>query len=241
MAATLPPPGPYLCGMSLQIITTADGSASLYNPQLDETYHSRHGALQESLHVFINAGLVPAWQRFGTESLGLKVLEIGFGTGLNALLAWQWAQQQQVAVQFVTLEPYPVAHELARQLDYASLLPEEEAAETFLAMHEAPFAQPVQLSPYFTLLKHRTTLEDYAAPAGRFHCVFFDAFAPAKQPEVWQLENLQKCFEALARGGLFTTYCAQGAFKRNLAACGFQIEVLPGPPFKKEMVRAEKI
>ena len=216
-----------------QLIQTRDGSHSLYNPALDETYHSHHGALQESQYVFIRMGL-DAWleQHKGADSL--RILEIGFGTGLNALLALQWAQQKEVKIHFTTLEPYPVSLDVASQLNYPQLT---EGAKDFLRLHEAAWEEDVLLYPHFILHKKQQKLEEVNLPEGLYDVIFFDAFAPSKQPELWEKAMLEKVISCMAPRALLTTYCAKGQLKRDLRTAGLQVETLPGAPGKKEMVR----
>lgn len=224
----------------LKIIRTEDGSQSLYDEELNETYHSTKGARAESEYVFLKMGLDFFCQQYTDElppqSLRqsgsrqqIRVLEVGFGTGLNAWLTWQWAEKNRISIHFYTLEPFPISLDLVKQMDLA-------ADRQFLAVHEASWNKQTHFGDYFSLYKSTNKLEE-AVFDTTFDCVFFDAFAPSKQPEVWSLENLQKCHDALQSGGILTTYCAQGQFKRNLAAVGFEVEVLPGALGKKEMVR----
>ncbi|WP_224999444.1 tRNA (5-methylaminomethyl-2-thiouridine)(34)-methyltransferase MnmD [Cesiribacter sp. SM1] len=219
-----------------QLIQTGDGSHSLYNPALDETYHSHHGALQESQYVFIRMGL-DAWRAKQPHAESLSVLEIGFGTGLNALLALHWALQHKVKVHFTTLEPYPVSLETAKQLNYPQLT---EGEKDFLRLHEAPWEEDVLLYDYFILHKKKQKLEEAALAEAAFDVVFFDAFAPNKQPELWEKALLEKTIRFMAPAALLTTYCAKGQLKRDLRDAGLQVETLPGAPGKKEMVRGSK-
>lgn len=219
-----------------QLIETRDGSHSLYNPALDETYHSHHGALQESQYVFIRMGL-DAWLAQHPDVNNLRVLEIGFGTGLNALLALQWAKEKNIKLHFTSLEPYPVSLETASQLNYARLT---EGEADFLRLHEVPWEKDVLLYPYFILHKKQQRLEEAALENNHFDVVFFDAFAPSKQPELWEKDLLDKTAQSMASGGLLTTYSAKGQLKRDLKAVGLQVETLPGAPGKKEMVRGKK-
>lgn len=219
-----------------QLIQTGDGSHSLYNPVLDETYHSHHGALQESQYVFIRKGL-EAWLAQQPGAKHLRVLEIGFGTGLNALLALQWAVQKGISILFTTLEPYPVSLEMARQLNYAQLV---QGEADFIRLHQAAWEQDVPLHPHFILHKIEQKLETAALPENAADVVFFDAFAPSKQPELWELSLLDKTARSMAIGALLTTYCAKGQLKRDLKSVGLQVETLPGAPGKKEMVRGWK-
>jgi len=217
----------------LKIIRTEDGSQSLYDEELNETYHSTKGARAESEYVFLKMGLDVMSQQLSVHSpQSIRVLEVGFGTGLNAWLTWKWAEQNKIPVHFYTLEPFPISLDLVKQMDLA-------ADRQFLSVHEANWNEQTHFGDHFSLYKSTNKLEEvvFTTP---FDCVFFDAFAPSKQPEVWSLENLQKCCDALQPGGILTTYCAQGQFKRNLAVVGFDVEVLPGALGKKEMVRGRK-
>ena len=222
--------------MSIEIISTKDGSHSLLNTELKETYHSVHGALQESMHVFISHGLdfFSKHQSAGT----INVLEIGFGTGLNALLALQYAQRTQRAVHFTSLEAYPLGKAIWESLNYGELLSDKNH---FSRLHESPWATEVALTPNFSLLKIEATLQETALGAGKFDVVFFDAFGPGVQPEMWELPVIGKIYAAMKRGGVFVTYSSKGQLKRDLRSLAFQMESLPGPPGKREMTRALKI
>jgi tRNA U34 5-methylaminomethyl-2-thiouridine-forming methyltransferase MnmC len=219
-----------------QLIKTGDGSHSLFNPLLNETYHSHHGALQESLHVFIKMGL-DAWLDWYPEQKSILVLEVGFGTGLNALLALQWARKNDCRLHYTTLEPYPISPALAGELNYAALL---DAREDMARLHDAVWEEDVLLYDSFILHKTKQSLETITLAADQYDVVFFDAFAPSKQPELWEKHLLQKVANTMKAGGLFCTYCAKGQLKRDLKDSGLLVETLPGAPGKKEMVRAAK-
>lgn len=209
---------------------TADGSGTLYVPELDEHYHSVKGALTESKHIFIDMGLA------ATASGSPSVLEVGFGTGLNALLAWQWADKMQRPVHYTTLERYPLSWNEVAQLKY------EHAAE-LKQIHTTPWEVDVPLSPYFTLKKVECDATDYLQQqqSDLFDVVFFDAFAPEKQPELWSESIFQGIYQTMRPGGLLTTYCAKGCIRRLLQSIGFVMERLPGPPGgKREMLRGGK-
>lgn len=222
----------------IQLMATGDGSHSLYHADLDESYHSHHGALRESQFVYIDQGLTLLPPR-----PTLRVLEVGLGTGLNVLLTARAQQQRpESTVTMTSLEPYPIPTALIDQLNYCDLL-ECNAAERalFQAIHQCPWQSPQALTTGFTFTKLNQRLEDWAVPEEPFDIVYYDAFAPSKQADIWAQTNLDKCAAALRPGGLLVTYCAQGAFKRNLRAAGFELGPrLPGPPGKKEMVRAVK-
>jgi tRNA U34 5-methylaminomethyl-2-thiouridine-forming methyltransferase MnmC len=216
---------------SLEIITTADGSHTLRNPELNETYHSVHGALRESLHVFIDCGLAHCIERHQLRDV--SILEVGFGTGLNALLAFQYAVRNKIRIHYTTIEPFPLTEDIWSQLNYTG---GDEDRERFRAIHQAQWAETVQLSPDFSLFKAKSSLEQVQL-ARTYHVIFFDAFAPGKQPELWSLEALAKVITYLKPGGIFVTYSAKGQLKRDLKSLGMTVETLPGPPGKKEMVR----
>lgn len=221
------------------LLTTGDGSHSLVSLPFGVPYHSYYGAIQESRHVFIDAGL---WDRLGEGPKQLRILEMGFGTGLNALLTRQVATHVPcTAIHYFACERFPLPNATAASLNYPQLLDVPPA--DFLTLHHAPWEQPVALDPNFRLWKWEG---DFLAglptawPLGRMDLIYYDAFAPASQPELWTPEALAHCFAALAPGGILVTYCAQGVFKRDLKSVGFTVEGLPGPPGKREMVRAQR-
>ena len=219
--------------MHLEIRQTKDGSNTLYVPELNEHYHSVHGALQESQHVFIKHGLEYALE----QKRDVKILEVGFGTGLNAILTFPFALAQKAFVQYDTLEKYPLTQEVVEQLHFEKFILNPELLDYYKQMHAAPWNQPVDLIPYFSLQKIHETLEEFSSPDAYYDVVYFDAFAPEKQPELWTEEVFAKLYKAVRPGGVLVTYCAKGAFKRNLKAAGFIVEALPGPPGKREMTR----
>ncbi len=220
---------------NIKIIITEDGSHSLYHEGLKETYHSFHGALQESVYVFIEKGL-----RFWRTKSGLPkqvdIFEVGFGTGLNALLAAQFAIDNEVKINFTTIEPFPLEIEIIEQLNYATSIGKEDLRIVFEQLHSCKWEESIEINPYFSIHKVKSKLEDFQTDL-RFDVLFFDAFAPSKQAELWTADLLQKCFSLLREGGVFTTYSAKGQLKRDLKSVGFEVETLPGPPGKKEMVR----
>jgi tRNA U34 5-methylaminomethyl-2-thiouridine-forming methyltransferase MnmC len=220
---------------TIRIITTEDGSHSLFNEQLNETYHSVHGAIQESNHVFIKHGL-----EYVTEHSNkpvINILEIGFGTGLNALLTLQHVFGKEQSVQYTTLEAFPVEEDVWSRLNYANT---EISKEWFEKLHQTPWDQWIEIATSFQLRKHFTTLQKIELKANHFDLVYFDAFAPSKQPELWEFSILKKVTDSMNAGGVFVTYCAKGQLKRDLKNLGLTVEALPGPPGKREMVRAIK-
>jgi tRNA U34 5-methylaminomethyl-2-thiouridine-forming methyltransferase MnmC len=216
---------------NITIIETSDGSHSLFVPALNETYHSRHGAIQESQWVFVKQGLDHV-----QESKKPRIHEVGFGTGLNALLALRWAEEHQVNVHFTTLETNVLSPELAAQLNYAS---SEKERSDFLKMHTCAWNEDVAVTSYFTLHKAQRRVQDEQAE-NQYDVVFYDAFGPPTQPEMWTLAIFQRMFAALKPSGIFVTYCAKGQVRRDLQSAGFTVERLPGPPGKREMLRATK-
>lgn len=229
--------------LELSFLESKDGSHTLLRHDLNETYHSHNGAIQESLWVFIDKGLNYLKNKNYTF---ITVLEIGFGTGLNAILAYQFAQKNKIKIEYISLEPFPVPLEMAQQLNYTDFL-EEENKSIFNELHQISWEEMHQISPYFSIKKIETTLEEYNHNFENqskddsqkyFDCTFYDAFAPSKQAEVWKVENLQKVFNLTKENGVLVTYCAQGQFKRDLKTAGWTVESLEGAPPKREMVRA---
>ncbi|HEU5290232.1 MAG TPA: tRNA (5-methylaminomethyl-2-thiouridine)(34)-methyltransferase MnmD [Cyclobacteriaceae bacterium] len=218
----------------VEIIPTYDGSHTLLNKELDETYHSRHGALQESRHVFIQRGLEVVNKNF--QNSVINILEVGFGTGLNALLTLQ-SQADGIQINYTSLEAFPIAENTWSKLNYAE---SDESKVLFEKLHRANWDQAVKISPAFQLRKLHTTLQQVALEKNHYDLIYFDAFAPNKQPEMWELPMLKKIVEAMQPGGVFVTYCAKGQLKRDLQSLSLQVETLQGPPGKREMVRGRK-
>jgi len=221
---------------ALKIIETKDGSHSLLNEAFNETYHSTHGALQESRHVFIKNGL-HFWMH-QNDVKEVAILEVGLGTGLNALLALKESFERKTRIRYTSVEAFPVPFELVSLLNYPGLLDWPEAEKFFHQLHAAPWNIPATITPEFILEKLEGTIQDMSLGEPKYDLVFFDAFAPAKQPEMWTLGVLEKIARALKPNSAFVTYCAQGQLKRNLKLLGLTVESLPGPPGKREMVRA---
>lgn len=220
----------------VKIIQTEDGSHSLYVPDLNESYHSFHGAWNESMHVFIEKGL-RYWRIKKGMPKQLNVFELGFGTGLNALQTALFASEYQFTVKYHTIEAFPLSHEVTTQLNHGI---HARAEELFHALHEANWEEEVSVSDCFSMKKTAAKFESSVFDEDFYDLVYFDAFAPSKQSELWEPIVLEKVYRMMKPGGILTTYCAQGQFKRNLKAIGFAVETLPGPPGKKEMIRAEK-
>lgn len=218
--------------MKRTIELTQDGSATLYVPELDEHYHSVKGARTESQHIFINMGLKHS------QAEQPRILEIGFGTGLNALLTLQEAEQSQRCIHYTGIELYPLTWPEVHALHYSD-------DSRLQLLHETPWEQQVQLTPYFSLLKLQRDLIRWKATDEQtpFHCdlIYFDAFAPDKQPDLWTRDIFENLYKCLNPGGILTTYCAKGVIRRMLQEVGFQMERLPGPPGgKREILRGIK-
>jgi tRNA U34 5-methylaminomethyl-2-thiouridine-forming methyltransferase MnmC len=218
-----------------EVITTSDGSKSIFLPELNENYHSNHGALQEAEHVFIQNGLS---QFFGNSSL--VIFELGFGTGLNALLTLVAAEKNKISIDYVGIEAFPVEQELVQQLAYEQLV-DAQFSHFYSELHASTWNEQNRVSEFFTLEKIHAKVENYSPRIGSVDMVYFDAFGPRAQKEMWEINILEKMFNLLKPSGILVTYCANGQFKRDLKALGFSIEVLPGPPGKREMTRATKI
>ena len=218
--------------MDSELKITSDGSHTLYVPSLDEHYHSHYGAITESKHIFIGAGLASLTSR------NISILEVGFGTGLNALLTALYAGEHKIRVTYTSLEKYPLDPEIVQQLNYG-MLTGSNGTELFEAIHSAPWGAPVMITEWFSLKKMQAdlTADD---PEGLFDLVFFDAFGPDKQPEIWTEEVMRRIAAVTRPGSVFVTYSAKGSLKRMLRALGFDVTLLPGPPGKRVMTRAVK-
>ena len=216
------------------IYKTDDGSDTLFNPALGEHYHSTFGAVQESVHVFIEAGLKKCGQT------DLTIFEVGFGTGLNAFLTLLEAIQTKQRVRYITVEKYPLTRAIWEVLNYSEIIPNSDA-QLFVKLHEAAWDNEVRITDQFTILKLSSGLEevDYLR-LPKFDLVYFDAFSPDKQPELWETSVFRQISEHCSVDGKFVTYCAKGVVRRSLTEAGFLAERIPGPPGKREMLRGTK-
>ncbi len=221
--------------LNREVIKTADGSKTIHIGQWNENYHSSHGALQEAKHVFIHHGL----SLFLNQD-AISLLEVGFGTGLNAALTLENAANKNVLIHYVGVEAFPVTCEELIALNYADLFDEKEFSNTYDAMHVSDWEKEVKITPDFSLTKRREKLQTIEFLDNTFDLIYFDAFGPRVQGELWTIEIFTKMYKALKTGGVFVTYCAKGQVKRDLKSVGFTVEVLPGPPGKREMTRCRK-
>lgn len=223
--------------MNNNIIETSDGSHTILSDIFGVSYHSKYGAIQETQHVFITSAL----QQKALEQTNIAVLDIGFGTGLNALMTYIEAKNRNLNVTYVGVEAFPISLETAKSLNFTSLLNEPDTTNgVFIKMHESPWSTPIQLTEYFNFTKLNQRFQDLAF-TNQFDVIYFDAFAPSSQPELWEAPIMQIMYDALVANGILTTYCAKGVVKRTMKGVGFQIERLPGPPGKREMTRAKKM
>lgn len=217
----------------MELIVTADGSHTIFVPEMNEQYHSVNGAITESEYVYIDKGF-----RF-CQVINPTVFEVGFGTGLNCLRTLAGATSSRRHTKYITIEKYPLEKELIQKLNYESLVP--GAAGFWEKIHLAPWNEATKISEFFTLKKLNADLLDYQFENGdKADVVYFDAFGPDKQPEMWTLAVFSAIFNITSENGIFVTYSAKGEVRRQLAACGFVMERLPGPPGKNEMLRGIK-
>ncbi len=221
--------------MKHRVITTADGSKTLYIPEMDEQYHSVNGALTESDHVFLKNGYLHQ------NCNPVSVFEVGFGTGLNALLTNLKADEQKRHTIYTSIEKYPVEEPELQQLGYGQLF-SEPASALFEKIHTAPWNTKVKITEYFTLNKVKADLTEFTfEETESIDVVYFDAFAPDKQPKLWTPEIFNHISGACRQGAVFVTYSAKGVIRRQLISSGFEVERLPGPPGKRQMLRGTRI
>lgn len=220
--------------MKIEPRLTLDGSLTLYHTTLDEHYHSTFGAIQESEHVFIHSGLRAC------EKKCLHVLEVGFGTGLNCFLTVLECALTAKQICYTAIEKYPLPPAIWQQLNYGINLQQEQQL-LFERLHQSAWNRAEVISANLELMKmERDLLEvDFSALKG-VDLVYFDAFSPDKQPELWERQVFDAIFGVMNEGGILVTYCAKGVVRRTLQAAGFRVERIPGPPGKREMIRAEK-
>ena len=220
--------------MQRKLILTGDGSHTISMPELNVTYHSIHGAIQESRHVFIEAGLKSLTL---AEAAKLNIFEVGFGTGLNALLTIIEAEKLQKEIHYDTVEPFPLGSSETRSLNYCKQLDREDLQPIFEQLHSCEWEKKVNITENFGFNKSRTNLLNLET-SETFELIYFDAFAPNTQPELWTNEIFEKMFAMLEPGGILVTYCSKGDVRRAMQAAGFIVEKLPGPRGKREMTRA---
>ncbi len=216
------------------IIITKDGSHSLYNSELNEHYHSVHGAIQESLHVFIEAGL-----KYLTKQKEIKILEVGFGTGLNVLLSLIESSKQNTKINYTTIEAFPLDSNIVANLNYIKQHDAYLFEEKFNLIHSCKWNNEIKISNNFVFTKLNSKMQNVVLNE-HYDLIYFDAFAPSSQPEMWTKDIFKKIFNATNTNGILVTYCAKGEVKRTLKNVGYTVESIKGPPGKREMIRAVK-
>ena len=221
--------------MEVRLVKTGDGSDTLFVPELNEHYHSTFGAINESKHIFIDAG----FKQITDNQQDCRILEIGFGTGLNAFLTLIEARKKQVNVHYTSIEAFPLPGNIIKQLNYPDLLDPSEAG-LFILLHNRAWGKEEKITGSLTLLKIKDKLENCDFPTGYFDLVYFDAFGPEVQPELWTSEIFCKIFNSTVPGGILVTYSSKGSIRRSLKNAGFSVEKLPGPTGKREITRATK-
>lgn len=221
--------------MERKIAVSADGSHTIFDPASGEHFHSMHGAVAESMHVFIRAGL----EAVLPNCYQLNILELGFGTGLNALLTLMHPLEGK-RVFYHAIEKYPLDSALTMAINHPEFIPDAQGRSLFFQLHNAPWEQETEIGASFTLLKTQLDLLEFRPPDTHYDLVYFDAFSPAVQPELWTTEVFARLFAAMRLGSKLVTYSARGSVKQALRAAGFVVERLPGPAGKRHVLRAGK-
>lgn len=220
--------------MKREIIITSDGSTTIHLPEWNEQYHSKHGAIQEAYHVFIKNGL-----EFVKSKSKISILEIGFGTGLNCFITFLEAKKYDINIDYTGFEAYPVIQEEIEKLNYVIELKSEDEQLNFNKIHSFSWNKKHQLSINFSLTKKEQFFEKINV-IDEFNLIYFDAFGARVQPELWTEVIFKKMYQALKQNGVLVTYAAKGSVRRAMQKVGFTVERLPGPPGKREMLRAIK-
>ncbi len=217
-----------------QIALTADGNPTLYSEEFASHYHSLNGSVAESDYIFIEHNL--KYYISQHQASNIHIFELGFGTGLNAYLAAEFAEQNNIQIIYHAIELFPVSNTIIQNLDFK--IPD---IQLYKSLHTTQWEQEVQLTPYFTLLKHEGDFCNYNILKNHYHLFFMDAFGPDHQPEMWEPMILQKIYGSLLPNGVLTTFSARGSFRRCLQSIGFVVERLPGPKGKRHITRGEKM
>ena len=220
--------------MKREILQTLDGSTTIHLPDWNESYHSKHGAIQEAYHVFIKNGL----SLFQGKSV--SILEIGFGTALNSFITFIESQKSVQSIDYVGVEAYPISAEEVLQMNYVAELDAENERPIFELMHQSNWEEKIVISSNFTLTKRKQFFDDIS-DENQFDLIYFDAFGYRVQPELWSTEIFEKMYKALKVNGVLVTYAARGVVKRSMIVVGFTVEKLARPPGKREMFRATKL
>lgn len=221
--------------MNPKIIETADGSHSLYLEELDENYHSFHGALNEANHVFIKNGLAYVSEK----TSDISIFEMGFGTGLNALVTHKYASENNLNISYSAIEKHPLNWGICKELNYVNELKSSVFVIFYESLHLSDWGEGVLIDDSFKLKKIKGEIESVILDE-KFDLIYFDAFGPQAQSDMWTIDIFKKMYNALKPNGVFVTYCAKGQVRRDLESVGFTMERLPGPPGKREMLRGIK-
>ena len=219
--------------MKREIIQTADGSTTIRIKDWDECYHSKHGAIQEAYHVFIKNGL----SLFPSQSI--SIMEIGFGTGLNAFITYLESQKLQQKIEYVGVEAFSISADELKSMNYVQELNANDFTNVFEKMHSISWEEKHTISEHFSLFKRNQLFQDIQ-DIEKFDLIYFDVFGYRVQPELWSTEIFKKMYESLKPNGVLVTYAARGVVKRSMIEVGFTVEKLAGPPGKREMFRARK-
>ena len=225
--------------MDRKIITTADGSKTIQLIDLDEQYHSIHGALQESKHVYINQGLLHFYHLHNKKLKNISILEMGFGTGLNTIGTLVEAKNENLQINYVGVEAYPISKKEILELNYGEQFSFENSSQLFNSIHSCSWEKTHAITPDFTLEKQQKLFSEITGQ-NAYHIIYFDAFGPRVQPELWTEDIFKKMYHALKEDGILVTYSAKGSVRRAMQNVGFNVERIPGPPGKREMLRATK-
>ncbi len=241
--------------MKREIVITADGSSTIHLPEWDEQYHSKHGAIQEAYHVFIKHGLhyfcnseqseesqrkiIDVTSSSVEKYHNISILEIGFGTGLNTFITLLEAKKLKISVDYFGVEAYPVLMDEINQLNYSEELNAEDKSSLFNKLHEVSWEEFHKVTSYFSLAKQKRFFSEIKEE-NCYNIIYFDAFGARVQPELWTESIFQKMYSALKIKGILVTYSAKGSVRRAMETVGFKVERLPGPPGKREMLRATK-
>ena len=218
--------------MNNNIILTDDGSNSIFNCNINESYHSKYGAIIESQHVFINYGLKFVFKK------EIKIFEVGFGTGLNALLSYIYCDNHKIKIDYQTIEKFPLKKAYYLPLNFSEQLKIKK--NIFINLHSSKWESKLEISDFFSITKYAQDLTDFNHEF-YYDLIYFDAFSPEKQPELWTEKNFKKLYKNLNYNGILITYCAKGLIKRTLKKVGFKIYSFPGPKGKREITQARKI
>ena len=222
--------------MKREILITSDGSTTIHLPDWDEQYHSKHGAIQESYHVFLRSG----FDKIIEKNKDISILEIGFGTGLNAFITFLEAEKNTVKINYVGVEAYPISSEEVLKLNYVKELEATENQQIFNNMHAYSWEEKQTISKDFLLTKRKQFFQEIT-DENAFDLIYFDAFGAQNQPELWTEDIFLRMYKAIKENGILVTYSAKGSVRRAMQTVGFTVERIPGPPGKREMLRATKI